>query len=201
MKFQIGHVTLDKVTNQAIIYPNKTRKYLLPCISEYGPGFTNFLNNVCKVAVGLGDMVITKRYFKVPERHLFILVDTSIARPTFIKFLDYIRDQPYYEDDYVYGNLAKTKLHMIIIKFPKKYYDLFETFKKGKYSEMFTPEEVKRLFNSKSNLNAPKVLVKDKNYQIVFTKRLNKMFGTTLTPEQYDGELDLPPRDQEENFE
>lgn len=200
MKIQIGRVQLGKVENQAII-PNKTRKYLLPCLKEYGDEFMYLLNNVFKVAVGLGDIIVKNTYFQAPERHLFILLDYTIATPFFISFLEFIRDKEYYEDDYVYGNIQKSKFHMVVIKFPEKYYDSFDTFKEGKYSKMFDKETIARLFNSKDNLEAPLVLIKDHNYNITFTNFLNSIFRTTLKPGEYEGELDLPPKEKEEEFE
>lgn len=201
MKFQIGHVELDKVTDQTIIHQNKARKYLLPCLREYGEDFTNKLNSVYKVAVGLGDMVITRRFYKAPERHLFILLDSKIAPHHFEKFINWIRQQEMFEDDYVYGNIQKSHYHMVIIKFPKKFWDSFEAFNKGKYSEMFDAETIKNYFVSKDNENAPKVLIKDKNYKVIFTRKLNRLYGTQLNSQEYEGELDLPPQEIEENFD
>lgn len=199
MVVQIGTVRLDKVENQQIL-PNKTRKYLLPCLKEYGEEFVSRLNNVFKVAVGLGDMIVEDTYYIKPERHLFILIDSKIAPVFFFHFLEWVRTQDVYEDDYVYGNILKSTFHMVIIKFPEQFYDAFETFKKGKYSEMFTEEQVQKLFISKDNTDAPKVLLKDRNYNIVFTRRLNRMFNAQLKDGEYDGELDLPPNIKEETF-
>lgn len=199
MKFQIGQVSLDQVTGQSIIHPNRTRKYLLPCLREYGDVFTNKLNNVFKVAVGLGDMVISNRYYKEPERHIFILINSKIAPDHFKDFIEYIRDQEFYQDDYAYGNLQKTNLHMVVIQFPKKHWDSFDTFKTGQYSKMFNEETIKAMFQNKSD-ETPRVLIKDHNYNIIFTRRLNRLFGSSLKAGEYDGELDLPPNNVEETF-
>jgi hypothetical protein len=199
MKFQIGEIRLDSVTAQSIIHPNRTRKYLLPCLREYGEEFTTKLNNAFKVAVGLGDMIITNRYYKSPERHVFILFNTKIASEHFTNLLEYVKDQEYFEDDYAYGNLQKTNLHMIVIKFPQKYWDSFDTFKIGKYSEMFTKEVIDSMFIRKDD-DTPKILIKDHKYKIRFTRRLNRLFGTNLEADDYDGELDLPPNEREETF-
>lgn len=199
LKIQIGKVSLKEVQDQKII-PNRTRKYLLPCLRNYGETFTNKFNSVFKVAAGLGDIVISNRGIRKYERHLFILIDSSIATKHFNIFIDWVREQDVYEDDYVFGDIQKSNLHMVIVKFPEQFYNSFETFKKGKYSEMFNKETIDKFFVSDDNSNAPKVLIKDKNYNIVFTNRLNRIFNAQIKPGDYDGELDLPPIDEDEIF-
>lgn len=197
MKVQIGEVYMDKVTNQKTIYPNKTRKYLLPCLREYGDTFIQKLNNVFKVAVGIGDMIVDNCGLK-HEKHIFILLDSSIASKFFIEFLDWIREQPMYEDDYVHDNIQKSTYHMVILKFPEKFYDSFETFKVGEYSKMFTKETIDTFFQKYPDVQ--KVLIKDNNYKIIFTKKVNKIFGTTVQPDEWNGELDFPPTNKTEKF-
>jgi hypothetical protein len=197
IKYQIGEVYMDKVTQQKTIFPNKTRKYLLPCLREYGETFTNKLNNVFKIAVGIGDIITDNCGFK-HEKHLFILIDSTIAHSHFINFLDWIRDQPMYEDDYVHDNIQKSKYHMVVLKFPEKYYSSFDTFKTGAYSNMYNQTTIENFFQSYPDVQ--KVFIKDHEYRITFTKKLNKVFDTTLTPEDWEGELDFPPKEKHEVF-
>lgn len=195
MKTQIGEIVMGKVSKRPIL-ANKTRKYLLPCLKEYGRDFTSRLESVFKVAVGIGDVIVSNRGIK-HEKHIFILVSSSIARDFFIDFLDWIREQDMYEDDYTFGNIQTSELHMIIIKLPIKFYDAFETFKLGSYSKMYSEKDIEELFNKKPQFK--KVIVKSKDYKISFVKELNSIFNTNITPEEYDGELDLPP-DKNEIF-
>lgn len=197
MKIQIGEVYMDKVTSQKIIYPNKTKKYLLPCLKEYGEEFEKKIKSVFKVAVGLGDMVISNRGM-LHERHIFILIDSTIAVKFFIDFIDWIKDQTMYEDDYVFGDIQKSCFHMVVLKFPEKFWGLFLPFKRGEYSTMFSSETITQLFSNHPNVL--KVLIRDHNYRIVFTKKLNKIYGLSLSPYEYEGELDMPPKDEEEIF-
>jgi len=202
MKIQIGEVYMDKVTQQKTIYPNKTRKYLLPCLREYGEVFINKINNVFKVAVGIGDIIVdlsTEGY----ERHIFILIDTTIATKFFLNFIDWIRVQHMYEEDYVYDNIQKSSFHMVVLKFPEKYYDSFETFKKGKYSEMFNKETIAKFFVNHPDAQA--VFIKDHNYRIKFTRKLNIFLNNIneadrVKPEEWEGEVDFPPTDETEKF-
>jgi hypothetical protein len=87
---------------------------------------------------------------------------------------------------------------MVILKFPEKYYDSFQTFKIGKYSEMYKREDIEKFFE-----NHPKtkdVLIKDHNYRIKFTAKLNKMFHTHMLPTEFEGELDFKPTEASEIF-
>lgn len=198
MKIQVGQIYMDKLTNKKGIYPNKTKKYLLPCLKAYGKQFESKINSVFKVAVGLGDMVYTKAKKEVYERHLFILLDSSVVSKQFKDFIKWIREQIYYEDDYVYGNIQKSSFHMVIIKFPEEFCDSLSTFKKGKYSEMFKEEKGFKFFET--HPEAQKVLIKDRNYKVVFVNKVNTRFDTTITPEEWEGELDYPPKDANEVF-
>ena len=197
MNIQVGHIIMDAVTKQRVMYPNKSRKYLLACLQEYGKEFTYMISDIFKVAVGLGDIVVSNRGFK-HEKHLFVLVDTDIAPFHFEAFVPFIKKHESYQDDYVYGSFRTSPLHMFIIKFPEKYYDAFETFKMGEYSKMYSREDIEKFF--KHHEEYKKVLIKDRDYRIVFAEKLNRRYGTTLTAADMDGELDEPPTEQSEIF-
>ena len=198
MKIQIGEVYLSKVTNQKALRPNKTRKYLLPCLTYYGKELMNYLNSVFKVAVGIGDIIVNKSGLKY-EKHIFILIDTTTSPQFFLKFIDWIRRQEnIYEDDYVYDNIQESRYHMVVLKFPEKYWESFDTFKKGEYSKMFIEEDINSIFDKYPTIK--KVFIKDHDYKVNFTERVNRIFGTTITPEEYDGELELPPSNKTEVF-
>lgn len=194
MKIQIGEIYMSKVSGQKTIYTNKTRKYLLPCLKEYGANFIVRLSNVFKIAVGIGDIVISNRKIK-HEKHIFILLESTIAAPYFVEFIEWIRQEPMYQDDYVFDNIQKSTAHMVILKIPEKFYDTFETFKLGDYSKMYTKEEINKFFSN--NPDIQKVFIKDHNYKIEFVGRLNKKYGTTLTPNEYEGELETKPDENE----
>lgn len=198
MKIQIGEVYMDKVSRQRTIYPNKTRKYLLPCLREYGAEFTNKVNNVFKVAVGIGDIIVSNRG-KKHEKHIFMLIDTSIASAFFVEFIEWIREQPMYEDDYVYGDIQKSKFHMVILELPLQYYSAYETFKEGQYSRMYSKEFIEAFIQ---NEEVKKVLIKDHNYLIHFTEKVNRKYGTTLKPSDWDAlpEMDFKPEKKTEVF-
>ena len=210
MIIQIGDIKMEKVTEQSIVLqadttaqdvaPSKTTKYLLPCLSSYGTEFNKRLSNVFKVAAGIGDIIVDNVGTK-HEKHVFILIDTKIDAPTFREFIQWIRQQPMYENDYVYDNITKTRFHMVIIKLPEKFYGAFTTFKKGEYSKMYSMENIEKFFVR--HPETKKVMVKDNSYKITFAKTLNKLWNTTISEKEaheIEGELDLPPTDESEVF-
>lgn len=202
MKTQIGEIWMD-ASNNKMTFPNKTFKYLLPCLKEYGNIFRLKISNVFKVAVGLGDIVVDKYGTVTYERHVFILIDSSIANKFFVSFLEWIRTQPMYENDYVYDDIQKSNLHMVVIKLPEKYYDSFLAFNKGKYSEMFQGKTIEEIFDN--HPDAVAVLIKDHNYKVKFLKRLNKFLNNTnpkdhIKPNEWEGEIEFPPTSKEEIF-
>ena len=192
-KLQVGQIIL-----------NRTKKYLAPCIRTYGPEFENCINSMIKVGMGIGDIITVKSGVHF-EKHLFILVDTtSVLQPfkfnsrIFSRQMKWLREQPMYEDDYVFDDVQAGNLHMVVVKFPEKYYKAYETFKASQFSKMFTMEDVHRFFGKKPEIQ--RVLVKDHSYKIEFVKSLNDMFDTRVRPEEFEGELDFPIRKEEETF-
>lgn len=197
MQIQIGQIIMGKV-GQDLPLKNKTLRYLTPCLKEYGLRFEQMYMSVFKIALGIGDMIIVDQDKKY-EQHLFMLIDTRLYPKQFIAFLDWIREQAFYEDDYVYGNIKISPCHMIIVKIPEKYMESYDKFNQGKYSEMYPNANIDDLF--KKFPNSIKVLKKDRNYRIEFVATLNKLYNTNLRPSEYKGELELPPTKKEEFFE
>jgi hypothetical protein len=197
MKIQIGEILMGRA-GQKLPIQNKTLRYLTPCLKKYGTEFEMMYKSVFKIALGIGDIIIVDQERKY-EQHLFMLIDTRLYPKQFIKFLDWVREQPFYEEDYVYGDIKKSPCHMIIVKIPQEYIVSLTKFTEGKYSEMFSEEDINEFF-----LKYPdqvKVFKKDHNYKIKFVSKLNNLFESTLPVEEYDGELELPPKKEEEYFE
>lgn len=196
MKIQIGEVLMNTAK---VTYPikNKTLLYLIPCLKRYGEEFKQMYTGPFKLALGIGDMIVAGQY----ERHLFILIDTRIKTKLFIAFLNWVREQEYYQEDYVYGDIKKSPCHMVIVKIPDEFTESFEKFTLGKYSEMYTLNQIDELFSN--HPETKKVLVKDRLYAIKFVRRLNKEYNTNMSTDEYleGGELDRPPITQEEYFE
>lgn len=199
MIIQVDAVRMDVLldSGEDTIHSNKSRKYLLPCIKEYGGEFTKRVNEVFKVAIGIGDIIVRNRGIR-HQKHLFILIDSTIAPNHFEDFLQYIKYHKSYQDDYVFGNIVTSPLHMFVIKFPIQYYHAFETFKMGDYSKMYTPEEIDKFFYNQPQYR--RVLIRDRKYKLKFIEKVNKEFGTRLTPEDDIQEYDFPPSKESEIF-
>lgn len=183
------------------IFMNRTRKYLFPIIKEYGSDFTSKINTLFKVAVGIGDMIVDRCDIH-HENHLFILVDTMHNTSQFVSLLDDIRRHSSCEDDYVYGHVSKSRFHMIVIKIPQKYLPTFSNFKQSKFSQMYSKEEIVKLFdyNNLTNKDIISVLIKDHNYKFEFAKVIKSEFDVDDFEINDDCELDLHVLEREEKF-
>lgn len=189
------------------IFMNRTRKYLFPLLKKYGDEFTFNINSLSKVAVGIGDMIVEQCGFK-HEKHLFMLVDSKYKPSRFISILAWLRKHPSYEDDYVFGNIQTSRFQMIVIKIPDTYVESMLNFKDGRYSKMYSSDDVRKLFSSDGRTgfdkklydNISKVLVRDHNYRIEFTEQVRKEFGVPDFKPDAESEYDLPIAKVEEIF-
>lgn len=196
MKIQISDVITGEITKQ--FKPpmrNRTYTYLLPCLRRYGEDFIKMYTGVLKLAIGLKDVAIGDQY----QQHFFILLDSRVYKKNFLPFLNWIREQDYYQDDYVFGDIKVSPCHMIVVKFPQEYINNLPKFEAGKYSELYSEDEVHELFANFPE--AKKVLLKERLFRIKYVRNLNKEFGTHLSTDDYEGELDKRPVMLEEYFE
>lgn len=196
MKIQIGDIFVNE-ERRAIVYQNKTCKYITPLLSSLGVDFVMKYNTVFKLAIGIGDFLYTEDQ-KI-ESHLFILLKSTIAPLHFRHFLAWIKEQDYYRDDYVFDNIQKSDMHMVVIKMPELVTnEALTQWTAGNYSKMYPITFVDRFF--KDFPNVQKVLIKDHNYKIEFVKEVNEKYETDVTPEEFTGELDFKPTESEEYF-
>lgn len=188
MKIQIGNIPM-----------NKTRAYLTPCLKTYGENFVNRYGGVFKVAIGIGDIVAIKSGVQF-EKHIFILLESRTNPVSYNTFLKWVREQDFYEEDYAYDHISKGYLHMVVIKLPEECYNAHDNLLKGKFSEMYSPEAIKNFFENSSN--AYKVLTKDHNYKLTFSKKLKEEYDIDLSPDDIDDkfEFEFPIKEIEEIF-
>jgi hypothetical protein len=174
VKIQLGQLTM-----------NKTARFIKPCLKLYGEEFRKRISSVFKLAYGIGDMYINKKY----EKHIFILIDTFKCSKHFLSTLEWLQEQDCYEDDYAYDNLVHGRLHMIVIKLPEGI-DL-QLFLKGKYSKMYTDTEIISMLDDETK----SIVIKDKNYKVTFVEKVNALFKSNLKVSDLtaETELDTPP--------
>jgi len=172
-------------------YDNRTKKYLLPCISDHGKEFFSMISKVFPLAVGINDKIINK----VLDNHIFILVSTESRY--FPNVLKWIREQPFYEVDYPFDDVVTGFQHMIVLKLPNIYSESYRKFKEGKYSKMYTDEQMKKLFANKDI----SIFTRSENALKQFVDTVNEMYDVSIQYETWEGEVDFPPRNEEEEFD
>jgi len=186
MKIQLGS-----------IYTNKTKKYLLPTLIKYGDIFEKKFTNLFKLAIGVGDICLIDMGIVI-EHSIFILIDTKFSRATFKNIMTWMRSQEYYKFDYPFDDLHTGHLHMLVIKIPERYEGSSTEFKKSNYSKMYEFKDLNELFEGREKeLN---VFNKDPKLLITFVNKINKMFKTEVSSDGWEGEIELPLKDEEEYF-
>lgn len=180
-----------------MIYMNKTKKYLLPCLREYGDEFTDRVRSLFKLAIGIGDTALLDMGISL-EKDIFILIDTKMSRKKFKSTLEWLRLQDYYSFDYPFDDLHNGHLHMLVVKVPKNYYDSFGRFKESQFSKMYSYKDLEKFFKGRDE--EIRVLSRDKNYMVQFVDKVNQIYLTAVDPTEWIGELDFPIQIEEEIF-
>lgn len=182
------------------LYVNRTFKYLLPCLYEFGNQFVIKYAGTVKYAVGIGDAYIVK---EKDERWVFLLLNKKRETARFQDFLNFTRVQKYYVRDYPYDN-PSSGMHMIVVKLPEQCHETYDKFVEGKYSEMYTEEQFQNLFDKKYKegvkahqvwQESKKVLQKSPDAIPSFIKQIQEEFGhdIRLSRKDLEGkELDFP---------
>lgn len=125
---------------------NRTQQYLVPTLYDYGKEFTEKMRQFSSPACGIGDMNISDPNLTGDPSIYFLL---NIERSQIRRFsydMLYFRRLPQYANDYPFGELLYSKLHMLVIKIPDRYYDAYYNFLAHKYSKMYNKKEAYRLF-------------------------------------------------------
>lgn len=204
------------------LFDNKTFRYLYPCLKHYGQIFREKINSVFKLAIGIGDMVSESKYGNKPC--IYILISTFIptmSGPDNVEYgkkvdeiVKWFREQHYYVDDYLYDIINANSNRILVLEIPEIYRDSYYHFIRGKYSKMYSTEDIDKFYNKVVRKNkelekkindrveySKKVLLKDESILPDFVSKLNKEFGTKMTePEMKGTELDFPLTMEEEIF-
>lgn len=196
-------------------YVNKTWRFLAPCLRGHGTTFVNKFNSLYKLAVGIHDTFLDGSSIS-NGRNIYVLIDKGYKPREYEKFLDYIRYQDYFKGEYcAEPDLIPARKYMVVLEVPKIFYNAYDKFLQGKYSEMYTTDELNILFSSvlkKRNLS-PSEKIKRRDYGILtktleesfeyYIKVLNKEFNTTVKATDIvasEVEWELPLKKQEEIF-
>jgi hypothetical protein len=180
------------------LYINKTMKYLLPVIKDYGQELSTNINNLFKLGFGVKDALFTDKDMNC---HIFILVDTSIDRDKFNTTLLWLQQQPYYEHDYPFDDIKRGSKHMIVLKIPEHHIPAYQNFITSKFSKMYHKDDIDKYF--KKTDARYKVLTKDSETLKAYVDEINKTFDAQYTYAEWikdDVEIEKPINLKEEIF-
>lgn len=155
----------------------KTRQYLNPVLKLYGKDFLNEIKKLYTVRSGIGDMILEVKLKKEYRQHLFLLINVDKTDPdVFQDVLDYLRDHSSYESDYPFDDIKEGNLHMIVVRVPKDTTNAVEQFRQSKYSKMYSPALIDKLFQKTASVSdvTYSVLKKDDQYRFIFESMINR---------------------------
>lgn len=178
------------------VYKNKTLRYIVPTLKSYGKEFVEKLSKLSYRGFTIGDL----NYSDSLSDYIFCIVSINNYK-AFNELLDYLENKDYYVTDYIYS--LTNKLHCIVLKNPRP--EVIDNFLAGKYSKMYSEEEINRFFLKTVTIKGVEhytevyaILTKRPEYQNKFIENIYKDFGTQLDLVSEDMELDYPPIQSEE---
>lgn len=165
---------------------NKTLRYLVPLVREYGKEFTNKLASFNIKSFGCADFSITREF----ENKIYAVFfgDLDFERAEFL----------FKDDDFVSVRKIDENYSQLIINLP---HDVIDLFLKGAYSKMFSEETIEKCF-SKKKRNAKgvdeytavyEILTKKESGKIKFKNKIASDFSYSDVEELVLDEYDYPP--------
>ena len=178
---------------------NKTWRFLVPCLKDHGEEFEErFNSDVHKLAYGIEDKLFKNIELLKNKCPVFILCDRGILNEQFEGFLTWLKYQDYYISDYQY-DVRNLRYYMLVIDVPKNRYSIYNNFLLGKYSEMYSTNELKHYIDIYSD--DYRIMSKDERYRGKFISKIEKEFGTDIKSDSsfYNCELEFPYKLKEED--
>jgi hypothetical protein len=169
------------------LFRNKTSEYVAFILKEYDKELVSKLNNLYKLGIGIGDMLMPDNMY---NNHLFILVDTDKNSKLFTDTYKWLIENDYIVFDYPYDNIVDGTLHMIVIPIPDKYKKSLTAFKEGKYSKMFTLKELNELLLP--NDKRLGVFTRSNLALKEFAKHIKKEYDVEIRISTWKGEAEYP---------
>ena len=175
------------------IVNNKTKMFLSPILRTFGVTFTaKFSGDIFKLGYGIHDTLLDGVF---DGKHpIYIACDKGVNPQKCWKAIEFIKEHsPGYLTDYSMD--TGSRLHMLVLDIPLEYHHAYDKFKEGKYSEMFTKQQLDLLFPDKS-LIAYKILSKDVSYMPIFIKKIEDLFNVKIEDKTnyITSELEFPYR-------
>lgn len=183
-------------------YVNKTWRFLYPCLRGHGDVFVKKFNPLYKLAVGVSDDIVKGTQYS-KERNIFILIDTMFQPKLVQEFLSYITFQPFYKHHYYVDNheLTQARKMMLVLSVPDMFYEAYDNFIIGRYSQMYDTDETKKLFSNIDRKKEFDILTKNYSLEDEFIKSVNEEFDTNVYYfDEPIKEYELPLKPSEEIF-
>lgn len=180
-------------------YINKTTKYVIPLLRDYGNVFMERIQSVFKLAIGINDSIIPESMNI--NAHVLFLININREHEQFLSFIKWIRIQPYFKLDYVYDDIISGYQHMIVIKVPKHHLVSYNHFINSSFSEMLSKDNIENYFTKRDiryrTITKDEVLLQD------FVDFINKEYDVNYTYEEWKSEknqIEFPIVQEEEIF-
>lgn len=180
-------------------YVNKTKKYLLPLVKDFGYDFIDELTMIFKLGVGIGDAVMPG--VMNLNNHLFILTHTKKKPERFAKFIKWLRTQSFFEFDYAYDDIVDGYQHMLVLRLPKIHKEKLDHFVNSRFSEMYPKSTAMNYFSQEGERF--KILTKNNVSLRTFVEFINKEYDTEFTIKdwiEHNNEIEFPIEKKEEIF-
>lgn len=160
---------------------NLTYKYIRPCLAYFGKDFIAWFNGLRRVGYAIGDELVEGSPKFSDNNTLFIIFDSSVNTLKFSMFLDYLQDKEYFLGNYVRStDLNDLTYQVLVFKFPESFNNIFTEFKKGKFSKMFTKEEIDKFFPESKYPEQRKILLKDETLRESYIEKVNREFEVNI---------------------
>ena len=187
------------------VFKNRTLVYLVPALSYYGSTFNAKLMVLPIKAFGIFDEDLKAFEQYSYRKSIYVLVDCSIKKSVTISVLNWFKNQEYYVDIVPYSN-PEGDHKLLIIDFPEEFSGAYDNFILGKYSFMYSKEEVNKFFSPKVNEfhdKAVNVFNKTEKAALEHIQAVKKHFNADLKLEDLKGkgyQYDFPPKKEQEFF-
>lgn len=174
-------------------YFNQTLRFLTPSLTVYD-SLVDYLLPLQTLAWTIGD----HNYSQDIKNHLHAVIDVNgrykydryLDKKTgykdFYSFIEFIKNQDYYVDDYTFNDYA----HVVIFNIHEMFGNLIDKFIEGKYSQLYTEKHLKMgVISKKIKIRGKyiesvpyKIITRDKEYRKEFFKKLNTDFKSKVDP-------------------
>lgn len=180
---------------------NRTLLYILPQLNFYSRNISNRVKTDNFYGCYIG-------YKALDTEHIYLLY--KVIDEDTKEFVQWLSNK-----DYCVASIEVDSIYKLLkIKLPNEFRGSLEKFLGGKYSEMYSKEDVDKIFIpieykylkelqelfDKENRDLKNILTKNKEYENVFLDKVNKTFDTNLEKLNENSEYDFKPNLKDEIF-